>query len=95
MNEIYNFFEDTLMEWDKHKKKYCFSMRRICIAVCFPYALKLGWHLVFDQNVTQIGLQVFQSIFLFITVGLGYNLYSYMKNEKQEEPNNNQNNEPL
>lgn len=87
MNQsLYNFFEETLMEWDKHRKKYAFSMRRICIAICFPYALRIGWHLVFDENPNEIGIQVFATIFTFISVGLAINLVSYVKNE---EPNKN------
>jgi hypothetical protein len=86
-----NFFkmliEDTLMEYDKHKKRYALSMRRISIAVCLPYALSVGCNIVYGGNKNSLAIEVFQTIFLFVTIGLGYNIYTYMKNEKPKDDN--------
>lgn len=82
---MYKFFRDTLMEWDKHSKSYNYSMRRITIAVCFPYGLTVGWKIVFyDVASTNLNsLEVFKTIFFFVAVGLGINLASYIKNDPQ------------
>ena len=81
------FFRDTLMEWDKFSKSYAYSMRRISIAVCLPYALSVGCNIVYGGNTNPLAIQVFQTIFLFVTLGLGYNIYSYIKNEKPKDDN--------
>jgi membrane protein insertase Oxa1/YidC/SpoIIIJ len=82
--------QDVLMEWDKTRKKYCYSMRRICIAIAFPYALGLGLYIVISdrllglKTVNIYAIQVFNTIFLFVAIGLGLNLASYIKNTKEE-----------
>ncbi|MFO0089986.1 MAG: hypothetical protein ACK518_04220 [bacterium] len=83
-----SFFEDTLMEWDKHKKRYAYSMRRITIAVVFPYALIIGIKASFYK--TFYALEVFQTSFAFVAIGLGINLVSYMKNKQEEQYNQQQ-----
>jgi len=75
---------DTLCEWDIKKKRYAVSMRRIAIAVSFPYALSVGCNIVYGGNTNDLAIQVFNTIFLFVTVGLGYNLYANINKSKEE-----------
>lgn len=83
--------QDILMEWDKTKKAYSFSMRRIAIAISFPFAIALGSYIVVSdrllglKTVNIYAIQVFNTIFLFVAYGLGLNLASYIKNEKPED----------
>lgn len=77
------------MEWDKFKGRYAFSMRRIAIAACFPYALSVGCNIVYGRNTNSLSMEVFNTVFIFVGIGLGYNIYSYLKNEKPKEDNNN------
>ncbi len=83
--------KDTLQEYDKTKKEHSYSLRRICIAVSFPYVLILGAYIVISdrllglKTVNIYAIQVFNTVFLFVTLGLGLNLASYLKNK---EPDN-------
>lgn len=78
------FLKDTLTEWSVKQKRYAVSMRRIAIAVSFPYALSIGCNIVYGNNQNPLSIQVFQTIFLFVTVGLGYNLYANINKSKEE-----------
>lgn len=80
------------MEWDKTRQEYSYSLRRICIAITFPYALVLGTYIVISdrllglKTVNIYAIQVFNTLFLFVTLGLGLNLAAYIKNKEPEEP---------
>jgi hypothetical protein len=84
--KLIDFFIDTLMEWDKHKKRYAFSMRRIIIAILTPYGLTIGIKIVWFAEMNVNALSVFNTVWAFIAVGLGINLVSYIKNEPPIEP---------
>ncbi|MFM9826436.1 hypothetical protein [Flavobacterium sp.] len=77
--------QDILMEWDKTRKEYSYSMRRISIAISFPYALMIGYRICFFENANANSIEVFKTVFLFVTLGLGLNLVSYIKNNKEPE----------
>ena len=52
--------EDTL----KVKGKY--SMKRVLVAVTFPYSLWVGYRVVMFQNTPQNAVQIFATSFAFI-----------------------------
>lgn len=85
------------MEYDKFTKRYAYSMRRITISIVFPLTMMIGIYIVISdrllglKTVNVYAIQVFNSLLLFITVGLGMNLTAYLKNEK-EKPKNEQEN---
>lgn len=97
--EKFNFFKDTLMEWDKHKQRYAYSMRRVTIAAFIPIIILLGIYIVISdrwlglKTVNIYAIQVLNSFLMFVGLGLGLNLASYIKNEppKKETDNSNLN----
>jgi hypothetical protein len=78
-----NIWNDILKEYDKHKKCYSYSMRRIIIAILVPYGLIIGVKIVWYAEKNVNAVFVFNTVWTFIAVGLGINLASYIKNEPE------------
>lgn len=84
------FINDTLFEFDKTQNRRAYSMRRITLAAAIPITFLLGIYIVLcdkyldTKTVNIYAIQVFNSLLLFISVGLGLNLASYIKNKENE-----------
>jgi len=79
---VSKFIDDTI----KIKGKW--SMKRVLVAACFPYALYIGNYIVKTQNLNPYAIQVFATIFLFISTVLGVIAY-----DKKRNPNTSTNEE--
>lgn len=83
------FVQDTVMI----KGKY--SMKRVLVAVSFPYTLALGIYIVISdrllglKTVNPYAIQVFIGMLAFITGALG--ITAYAKKQEQKEDINNEN----
>ncbi len=81
---------DTL----KIKGKY--SMKRILVAISFPYTLLLGIYIVISdrllglKTVNPYAIQVFLGMLAFITGAIGITAYAKKQEIKYEENNNNE-----
>jgi len=95
------FIDDTLKEADGK-----WSMKRICIAIAFPYVLGLGIYIVLSDRiliekvVNPFAMQVFDSVWIFIGVGLGMTVWANIKKESTPTqtdicPNCGNSNQPL
>ncbi len=82
--------DDTL----KIKSKY--SMKRVLVAVSFPYTLLLGIYIVISdrllglKTVNPFAIQVFLGMLAFITGAIGVSAFA--KVAEMKEQNNNANN---
>ena len=78
------FRDDTL----KVKGKY--SMKRMLVAVSFPYTLGLGIYIVISdrllglKTVNPYAIQVFLGMLAFITGALGITAYAKKQEQKEE-----------
>ena len=75
-----NFINDTI----KIKGKY--SMKRVLVAVSFPYTLLIGWRITFYKETPENAVQVFSSLLAFIVGVVITNAYA-KKQEIKEETN--------
>jgi hypothetical protein len=74
---MWKLIDDTLMV------KGNFSMKRIAVAVAFPNALSLGWYIVLSDRYIQttFPIQIFDSLLLFCTAGMGLIIAGALKNK--------------
>lgn len=85
------FRDDTL----KVKGKY--SMKRVLVAVSFPYTLGLGIYIVISdrllglKTVNPYAIQVFLGMLAFITGALGITAYVKKQEQKENEDINQEN----
>ncbi len=78
---INKFINDTI----KIKGKY--SMKRVLVAISFPYTLLIGWRITFYKETPENAVQVFSSLLAFIVGVVITNAYA-KKQEIKEETNN-------
>jgi len=80
MTLIQKIINDTL------KIKGKFSMKRILVAVSFPYTLLIGWRITFYKETPENAVQVFSSLLAFIVGVVITNAYA-KKQEIKETTN--------
>ena len=82
------FIDDTI----KVKGKY--SMKRVLVAVSFPFTLAIGLFIVISdillglKTVNPYAIQVFSAMLLFIATALGITAYAKKQEIKSTEDNN-------
>lgn len=74
---------DTL----KIKGKY--SMKRVLVAVSFPYSLWVGYRVVMYESTPQNAVQIFATSFAFIVAVVVTGAYAKKAEMKEESLNNN------
>lgn len=85
------FVSDTVMV----KGKY--SMKRVLVAVSFPFTLAIGLFIVISdillglKTVNPYAIQVFSAMLLFIATALGITAYAKKQEQKENEDINQEN----
>lgn len=80
---IRKFIDDTLKEVDGS-----WSMKRVCVAVLFPYNLGLGLYIVLSDKildtkvVNPYAIQIFDSVLVFLAAALGITVVANYLTEK-------------
>jgi len=77
-NFVNKFVNDTL------KIKGKFSMKRVLVAIAFPYTLLVGWRITFYKETPENAVQVFSSLLAFIVGVVITNAYAKKQEIKEE-----------